>query len=908
MATGWDNLSDVDPGTDVQVYPVLDKTTNRTYRASNLAGLILFEAEPNTVAANYMLILSRNAVGKDALELNVVFEDGTAATIKIDDEGDDFNRNDDECYMMAYTYSENADGTYDIGTQANKYGTADLLQVGTIALNEYDYLALPGSASVWDVTEVERGGDDVPTGRFQENVYVNAVVIVSEGQVRTAWIWDLEDDQTPAGAFNFNWDTTGFETIYWFNNTYSQWQLQQYLTDGVSVRVIGDAELDNDLVIPTGTTVQFENELNDRGNDITGGGALRVRDNFYVNSGSISVNTQVGDTAGDDLRLSNSATISSRVGVYGDIIGNVNNYGQGNAMNRVNDLTVAGTGSVYVTGDVEVDELHVDGHLQANNVEIHRGVVHSSRTLVALGDITLYNYGSPAVAGTLEIGGTCGTTATTGRVELYGDLTGNGNLTVTSGVLSLARSANITLDNGATVGGQVFVDSNGTITQLAGTRHTMTMEDLDVNGAMNVPSCIIDCADIDVGSTGSLTAAGATSVPTVAAGGKTNIGDATTGEPTVSGLLKSLSIKGQEVVFNGTKGSVTLSYAQWNGNANIVSAITHNGDSYELYDAKGEQVTNPAGTNTALDADYATLKLNVKKGADVEQYTITVNMTAGSTAAVLTSLTVKGFEVDLSNPVSGTGTSTTDRIVYNVTVDAAHNSSNNEMIAAEAGDATVAITTTQGGAWNSNTGALNGTEEWYIQVTSQDGEHHTYYDVKVVNPATAWTATIGQVNILEDNSPSTYATVTNLKSGDTFDNTVPLTIEVRANAGYHVTGVNYSIGDGGLTAIQADDSGAYTIAADKLSSVNASSRLHIQVTIAKDPVVKFDGAMVKVEGSTEWVNSVSVPYGKDISFELQTNASLNIIEGDRDEYGTLQGEGLYWTITEVIGDITVTIK
>ena len=58
-------------------------------------------------------------------ELNVVFEDGTAETITIDDQGD-FNEDDDEHFMRAWTYSENADGTYDIGIASHTPGALPL--------------------------------------------------------------------------------------------------------------------------------------------------------------------------------------------------------------------------------------------------------------------------------------------------------------------------------------------------------------------------------------------------------------------------------------------------------------------------------------------------------------------------------------------------------------------------------------------------------------------------------------------------------------------------------------------------------------------------------------------------------------------------------------------------------------
>ena len=77
VATGWDHMSDVANNTEVQVYPTLDKTSYKTYEATDLADVILFEAEAKATSANYMLVLSANAIGKDLLELNVVFEDGT---------------------------------------------------------------------------------------------------------------------------------------------------------------------------------------------------------------------------------------------------------------------------------------------------------------------------------------------------------------------------------------------------------------------------------------------------------------------------------------------------------------------------------------------------------------------------------------------------------------------------------------------------------------------------------------------------------------------------------------------------------------------------------------------------------------------------------------------------------------
>ena len=612
-ATGWSNMSDVDAGTDVQVYPVLSKETNRTYKASNLADVILFEAKPNTVAEDYMLVLSRNAIGKDLLELNVVFEDGTAATVTIDDEGDIFKREDPECYMQAWTYSENADGTYDIGTPAEYYGQADLLQVGTIDLNNgQNYLALPSSANVWDVTDVKTSSDTVDTGRFQENVYVNTVAIVSEGQVRTAWIWDLDDDQTPTGGYNFNWDSTGFQTVYPYLG-WSQYQIQQYLLDGDNVRVVGNLTLSGDLYIPAGTILQVEGTLTDRdanGNiyNISGGGTLRVRDDFNLYNSSLTVNTQVGDMAGDDLNLRAAATtISSRVGVYGDIIGT--------------DLTVSSTGNVYVVNDVTVPTLHVDGHLSANNVEIHNGQVHSSNTLIVRGNLTFTGNG------TLTIGGTCsnGLTSTAGRVEVYGAITDGiytGNVNIINGVLSLSRTASMNLAGG------VSIAYGSQFTQTSGSWQTLTAGSFTINGTLSAPSSTIDSANIHVGNTGRLTALAATSTPTVDAGGVSNVGEITT-EPTTGGWLTRVTVLGEAVDLNhdSLNGSLVLTQAYVeNTTGSIVVAAA---EGYNVAEIRVNNAIVGNNSNVSLHTGANTITVLVTDANSASRtYNITVTVSA----------------------------------------------------------------------------------------------------------------------------------------------------------------------------------------------------------------------------------------------------------------------------------------
>ena len=215
VLTGWNEMSSVDEGTHVQVYPVLTKTADDTYEASNLAGVVLFEAETQANNRDYLLVLNRNAYTTgNTLWLNVVFEDGSVEEIEVDDAPVDFE--DPDHFMTAYSYSQNSDGTYDLNTanvadvhQGDVY--ADLLRVGTVAwYRDMDddarrdpgeterYIAYTqGEANVWDVTGVTNASQDVASADFRQNVEVHAVIVDDEDAIRTAWIWDVEEDADP---------------------------------------------------------------------------------------------------------------------------------------------------------------------------------------------------------------------------------------------------------------------------------------------------------------------------------------------------------------------------------------------------------------------------------------------------------------------------------------------------------------------------------------------------------------------------------------------------------------------------------------------------------------------------------------------------------------------------------------
>ena len=664
VATGWDKMSDVDKNTDVQVYPVLEKKTDGTYVASDLAGVILFEAEPDTVAADYMLVLSANAIGKDTLELNVVFEDGTAETIKVDDEGDYFDKDNDYHYMKAWSYSENADGTYDIGTMWNTFGVADLLINRTIALNDgtgvEDYLSLPTTANVWDVTDVEKGGDDVSTGTFHQNVYVNTVAIVSEGQVRTAWIWDLDEDDTTGLGYNFNWDLTNYEDIWAGTGTWAELQIIQAYREGKNILWHGDMTLTSDLVIPNGIIFQVEGNVYENGHSVTGAGTFRVRGNYTLDNNAaangidsaITVPTQVGG----NLYLTEDTTIKARTGVYGDIQDADYN---GTTHTFYNDLTV--NSSVYVRGDVNVDKLVVNGHLEANNYHVENGVeVYSDNTLIASGDLYIHH-------GDLIIG----KAGEPGVVTVYGDLTiDNGNLNVVNGTLNLANATDVDIDGNMTVG--VVGGTTGTVKQTGGIIRDMSVDgNVTINkGTVSIPGTIVNADTVEVKKDGVLTV----TVKPVSyddnSEGKLNAnGTGTPDEetPIASDLqLVSVTVKGENVALdhNNRKGSVELSYTD--------------GQTIQVSDVEAKANDKDAKVTVNVDNKTITVKLEkevTSGGATTTTtvtYTITVTQQKASNDASVGSILVKGVpavkDTSVDQGSKGDGSDADNAIGYSVTL------------------------------------------------------------------------------------------------------------------------------------------------------------------------------------------------------------------------------------------------
>ena len=244
-ATGWNNMGDVKLTTEdigVQVYPVEKKQADKTWVPTELAAVVLFNAETTVTSRDYMLVLNRNALtASDELWLNVVFEDGTTEEIQIDDDGN-YNFDLSTSYMKAYAYVENADGTYDI-VESSDIGshTAELLLNGTVS-SDHIY-SLPGDAAIWDVTDVDSASDEVTAGTFNY-LEVNSVIIpttVGGRTIRTAFVWELDAESgRPEGASFTNYideNDQGELELYYFGTMPKASEvrslMEDYLRDGV---------------------------------------------------------------------------------------------------------------------------------------------------------------------------------------------------------------------------------------------------------------------------------------------------------------------------------------------------------------------------------------------------------------------------------------------------------------------------------------------------------------------------------------------------------------------------------------------------------------------------------------------------------------------------------------------------
>ena len=188
---------------------------------TNLADVVLFNDEGVVAAKDYIYILGRNDHSSSGkyVEVYGVLEDGTAATLKITrDNYEDMDLDDvaleDSRYYHVFAYTTNSDDISTLSNPAsdivlNGYGL--MLTNRTVAfdtkhtaddpLTKSDYqdsYALPSSAKVWNVTDIDEG-DDAPAGSFSTNKVKHTILVLdsTKTKIETAFVWDLEVEDTP---------------------------------------------------------------------------------------------------------------------------------------------------------------------------------------------------------------------------------------------------------------------------------------------------------------------------------------------------------------------------------------------------------------------------------------------------------------------------------------------------------------------------------------------------------------------------------------------------------------------------------------------------------------------------------------------------------------------------------------
>ena len=209
VAVGYSKMANVDKNTSFMSQKV---------GTTNLADVVLFNDEGVVAAKDYIYILGRNDHSSSGkyVEVYGVLEDGTAATLKITrDNYEDMDLDDkDTMYYSVFAYTTNSDDISTLSNPAsdivlNGYGL--MLTNRTVAfdtkhtaddpLTKSDYqdsYALPSSAKVWNVTDIDEG-DDAPAGSFSTNKVKHTILVLdsTKTKIETAFVWDLEVEDAP---------------------------------------------------------------------------------------------------------------------------------------------------------------------------------------------------------------------------------------------------------------------------------------------------------------------------------------------------------------------------------------------------------------------------------------------------------------------------------------------------------------------------------------------------------------------------------------------------------------------------------------------------------------------------------------------------------------------------------------
>ena len=587
VATGYDNMANVDLGRNFMASTVVSTTYNTAtqkyeYNSTNLADVILFDQANIITARDYAYVLSANrTASNDQVTLNVLFENGEAGTLVVEKSHFDNIFTSNAKFNRAYAYTTNGDGisTLTETTTSMKTGVAYRLKVGTVALNEglgirdsyypYDVDAI----NIWDVTNASVGENGTKLSDFSTNNWNAILILDTNGKVRTAFVWEY-DGSTPGigSSFDFDWNLGNYGDYVTLYGYHTARDIYEAFDEGKNVLIRDDYDLDdlgsNRLTIPEGRILYVDGDLVDSGvskTPVVGNGTLWVSGDYDEQYGEMTVKTQIGGNL--VLHDTTGTSVESTVAVIGEI----------QEAASAGPLTVTNDGWVYSEDDVRVTTLNVYGHIEAETYYCTNINVYSDQTLIARSNIN--------VTGGLTIGQVAPSTVYVGAVTVGGQINGGGTVNVANGTLTMA-AGNTGIRNNVTIG------SSGTVN--AGTVY----------------------ANVTVATNGSLTADSVTGTLNAASGADVTLSN--TSSVTVGGSNMTGSYAGS-VSLNGNNMIAANDEATVDGNLALgANALTVNGDLTVGGDVTGTGTISVAGTGTvtlngAVDATKVTASVDGAK-------------------------------------------------------------------------------------------------------------------------------------------------------------------------------------------------------------------------------------------------------------------------------------------------------
>ena len=921
VATGWDEMGDVPNNVRAQVYPAITKQGGE-YAASSLVDVVLFNYELTTDTADWMLVLNANAVNSSTLELNVVFEDGTAAAIEVDRDDYKYFENNDGAYMRAYRYSVNANGEYTVATSGSVGAVpASLLRDGTVDAGSY--LTITGDSHIWDVTDVDSADDEVVAGSFDYANAKNAVIIPTNNNrtIKTSWIWDMDGESSVGTSCTFNWATNGFTRVF-YNSAMSGWtwmQINEAFEAGEDVVVYGmdGINLPFSINIPRDRILQIEGSVGTTAtNNVTGEGTLRVHGTFdanndiRVNTYAVDLNVANGMDIYNDVHVQDLATLGTIAGI-GNVDGNpieVKPYVHLCA--RDDDQSDIDTDALIVYDDVDNY-----GHIETSGDKHIYGTVRdlSTNSIVVDGDIVFHGNGN------LVVGADINSTNYTGNVTVVGgsiqndDASTNSALNVYRGTVTLNSGSSIDLLTNGT--GAVIVSPNGAIRQSY--RYNapgVSADTITVGGIVNISGDLVAGNatvgdDLIINATADVTARNINALPGgtvfVATGARTqgsiaqgqtgttvNGGTSYTGnyEQSISeseNWISEITIAGETVRVDSDTRTANLTLMSDFVGGQTISFSTNATVNFTTETLKVDNVLQTSSAiNGPLSAGTYTITYEVTYGGAIQTYT--VNLTVVESVEFKTDLTsATGAKVVVTSTNKEAGSKTyvlaNDAVTFTVTAAAGSEVTKVEVQTGTAGkkieltpvngvytivkeratdDITVTVTATPVAVKPTVKLTLN--NDYGI-------DKDTEYQAVIVSDGDNYTVTLGPGVALPTNGTEAGAALAILSGGNT------------------ANGAETALTSGELVAGANENTKVYTITFEPTVAGEVSDNQVVTVTFVK---------MTDQQAAQENLNLIENALQNRMSIEVTSNSMNDIAQAIQAKLEELN----LW------GDVTITVS